>query len=128
MLPRITTRGRALRQASHAVQNQRNSKSPFTNLRTTSASAKSVRHTKTGGARIDQFRCPRAEMSSTSAGASRVSATETFLDYTSSPDIDFDRIEKSMTCAKFRDSVWGFVVERATHCALLWGIVLTHDV
>ena len=52
--------------------------------------------------------------SSTSEGPSRASGTETYLDYTSSPDVDFDHIKSSMTCSKFHDSIWGFTVS-TTH-------------
>jgi hypothetical protein len=45
-----------------------------------------------------------------STGHPRAPGTETYLDYTSNRDIDFDRIKSDMTCTKFHDSVWGFVV------------------
>ncbi|EFY96769.2 hypothetical protein X797_009163 [Metarhizium robertsii] len=53
-------------------------------------------------------------MSSSPAGPCRISGTETYLDYTSSPDIDFDHIKSTMTCTKFHDSIWGFVIYRCS--------------
>ncbi|KAK4213997.1 hypothetical protein QBC37DRAFT_373519 [Rhypophila decipiens] len=53
--------------------------------------------------------------SSNSAGVSGTGTkTETYLDYTSSPDVDFDHIKSTMTCRKFHDSVWGFVIYRCS--------------
>ncbi|KAK9446275.1 chitinase [Metarhizium brunneum] len=53
-------------------------------------------------------------MSSSPAGPSRISGTETYLDYTLSPDINFDHIKSTMTCTKFHDSIWGFVIYRCS--------------
>lgn len=53
-------------------------------------------------------------MGSHSEGPSPGSGTDTYLDYTSSPDIDFDHIKSNMTCIKFHDSTWGFVIYRCS--------------
>ncbi|KAK2598096.1 hypothetical protein QQS21_005807 [Conoideocrella luteorostrata] len=107
MLQHIAARGRALRQVSRAARNH--PESPFTTLTKASATTRLARHNATVRGEAEWVCRPRAMMSSNSAEPSRVSGTETYLDYTSSPDVDFDLIKSNMTCKKFHDSTWGFV-------------------
>ncbi|KAG5951735.1 hypothetical protein E4U53_002384 [Claviceps sorghi] len=53
-------------------------------------------------------------MSNPAADAAGAAKPATYLDYTSKPDLDSDLIRSTMTSAKFRDSVWGFVIYRCS--------------
>lgn len=110
MLQHTAARGRAFRQVPRAAWNR--SKSPFTTFTHT------ARHAATGRGEADCIYRPRGMMSSSPAGPSRISGTETYLDHTSSPDIGFDHIKSTMTCTKFHDSIWGFVVRHTPHSPL----------
>ncbi|KAH8126559.1 hypothetical protein LI328DRAFT_131475 [Trichoderma asperelloides] len=112
MLQRIAAGGRALRQISIPIRNC--SKSLFTSLTTTGATTRSARHSATGRGEADLICRPRAMMSNISAGPSQFSETGTYLDDISTPDVDFDRIKSTMTCTKFHDSIWGFVIYRCS--------------
>lgn len=111
MLQRITARGRASWRISGATRNC--SKSLFTSWTKTDVTTRPVPHTATGRGEAGWVCRPRAMMSSNSAGPPQVSETRTYLDdfpHRSSPDINLDRIKSTMTCTKFHDSTWGFVV------------------
>lgn len=116
MLQRVATRGGTLRQVSRAAQDRPTS--PFTTLTKIGARIHSARHIATGRGEADWTFRPRAIMSSNLATPSRVAETENYLDYTSRSDIDFERINSNMSCKKFHDSIWGFVVRHILHSLL----------
>lgn len=120
------TVARSLRQASRAGRSR--SKSPFTTLTKTRAATHSTRRVVTWRGEADWAWYSRAMMSSNSAGSSHVSRTETYLDYALSPEAGIDHIKSTMTCTKFHDSIWGFVVGTAytSLSSIRWSKITPH--
>ncbi|KAK1244021.1 hypothetical protein MKX08_002159 [Trichoderma sp. CBMAI-0020] len=107
-MQRITAKGRALRQMYKAAQNC--SRPLFTSLTGTDAMTRSARHSAIGRGEAGWTGRPRAMMSSDSAGSSPYFGNEICIGH----DVDFDRIKSHMTCSKFYDSTWGFVIYRCS--------------
>ena len=118
MLQRIAATRVASRQLSRARAAQNLSASPFTALTRIGSATHLACSTATGRGEADSIYRPRAMMSSSSARHLPVSGTATYVDHRLKPDVDFDDITSNMSCTKFHDSVWGFVV-RLTPRSLL---------
>ncbi|KAK6833574.1 hypothetical protein PG987_008268 [Apiospora arundinis] len=114
MLQRIAaSRGRSLPHAYRAAESRL--ASPFTTLTKAGVTTQSPPlPTATRRSEAGWKLCPRATVVSSPAARSRAPGTETYRDFLSSPDIDLDHIQSDMTCTKFRDSIWGFVIYRCS--------------
>ncbi|KAG6000756.1 hypothetical protein E4U21_005027 [Claviceps maximensis] len=119
MWPRAAARrfGTASRQVSRVTQIRPKPLPTTTPLTKTAGVATLLtRYSPTARSDADASCRPRAMTSSSPAGDSAgVSSSETYLDWNmSKPDMDFDHIKSTMTCDRFRDSVWGFVIYRCS--------------
>ncbi|KAI1369131.1 hypothetical protein F5Y08DRAFT_293685 [Xylaria arbuscula] len=119
--PISSTLKRALRKGPRIIHNCSNS--PFPILIKICATTGLARYTATGLYNSSRI-CPRAIMSSNSVELSLAIENlaienppikeRTYLDYKGRRQVDVDLIRSTMTCTKFHDSVWGFVIYRCS--------------